>query len=204
MTTATTAEHPFTARCFLFGEEGDAVETLTKSLHDAGIMQSLGGTLGRLSSAAHKAVNNEIARVGADLVDLDFVDILLAGWRKHTTLMQAARSSLAAPDTREVVDLATHHITSVHRPYVELLVDGTSVGKVNFETHLEFVVKALVATVANGSLTDLHCGDCNLVVSLACEGIQLVKRQGNLNLNLVVHLGKGLSLIPGPLSTPRR
>jgi hypothetical protein len=194
MTTDITA-HPFTARWFLLGEDKDADETLAKSLHDAGVTRSVGGVFGKLSSAGHKAVSHEVARAGAGLADLDFVDILVAGWQKHTALIQAARATLAAPGTRQVVDLTTHHITSVHHPYVELLVDGTPVGKVNFEIHLKFVVKALVATVGNGSLTALHCGDCELIGSLACEGIQLAKRQGDLDLNLVVRLNKELPLM---------
>ncbi|MGH8887626.1 MAG: hypothetical protein ACRDYX_21140 [Egibacteraceae bacterium] len=146
-----TAASPFTARCFLFGDDKDTPETLAQSLHDAGIARSLGGVLGSLSSAGRKAVSQEVASVGADLADFDFVDILAAGWRKHAALTEAARSTLAAPGTRQVVDLATHRITSEHHPYVELLIDGAPAGKVDFEIRLEFVVKALAATVATAT-----------------------------------------------------
>lgn len=199
-----TAARPFTARWFLFGEDKDTVETLSKSLHDAGITRSVGGVLGSLSSVGHKTVNHEVARVGADLADIDLAHILVAGWEKHAALMKAARSTLATPGTREVVDLATHCITSVHHPSVELLVDGKRVGSIDFKIYLEFVLKALVATVGNGNLTALHCGNCELTGSLACEGVKLAKRQGALDLNLVVRLDKGLPLLPRLGTAPPR
>ena len=55
-----------------------------------------------------------------DLVDLDLGDLLVAGWRRHSRLVEAARRTLAAPGTEEVALLAPDRVTSVHHPHVDL------------------------------------------------------------------------------------
>jgi hypothetical protein len=66
---------------------------------------------------------------------------------KHAALAAAAERTAANPGSSEVVDLASHRITSVHRPSIELLVNNVRVAAVNFELQIELVVKALVVTV---------------------------------------------------------
>jgi len=60
-------------------------------------------------------------------------DLAVAGWRRHAALTAAADRTRVNPGSWEVVDLATHRITSVHRPYVELLLNDVHVATVRFE-----------------------------------------------------------------------
>jgi hypothetical protein len=86
------------------------------------------------------------------------------------------------------VELATHHITSVHRPYVELLVNDVHVATVAFELRIEFMVKALVVTVRGGHIVSLPSGVCDVAATLAAEGLQLVRQQTRLDLALLIRL----------------
>jgi hypothetical protein len=49
-------------------------------------------------------------------------------------------------------------MTAVYRPYVELLVDDVHVATVRFELRVQFVVKALVATVRHAASTPSGSG----------------------------------------------
>lgn len=56
------------------------------------------------------------------------------------------------------MNLATHRITSVHRPSVELLLNDVHVATVRFKLRVEFLVRALVATVRDGHLAAAALG----------------------------------------------
>jgi hypothetical protein len=133
---------------------------------------------------------------------LDLGDLVAAGWRKQGELAAAAERTAANPGTSELVELATHRVSSVHRPYVELLVNDVRVTTVNFELDLEFEIKALVATVRNGHLVSLHSGDCDLSATLSAEAVRLASRRRHFDLPLVVrwplllHLGGGTDPLP--------
>ena len=107
-----------------------------------------------------------------------------------------------------MVKLATHRISSVHRPYVELLVNGVHLANVNFELEIEFVVTALVVTVREGHVVSVRAGECDVVATLAAEGFRLASRREHLELPLVVrwplllHLGGGSDPLPYGAKSP--
>jgi hypothetical protein len=185
-----------TMRQTLFGDGADGQESLARAVDKAGVVQALGGTLSRLSSAGRSAVATELAQVVGGLLDLDLVDVLLAGWRKHSALMDAAHRSIDNPDAREVVDLATHSMTSVHRPSVDLLIEDVHIATVHLELGVEAKVHGLAATVQAGRLIDLHGGRTLLSAALTCEGIAVARGTGEVDLELVAELGEGLPLLP--------
>lgn len=185
-----------TARAVLFGSQEEAVDEVAHALDRGQVITAVGGVLGHLSSAGRQAVGREAARVAAGLAEVDLVDVCAAGWRKHTALRAAAQRSRQEPGAEELVDLATHRIESVHKPAIDLLVDGSQVGSIDFELRLEILVKGLVATVRDGSLTTVRSGRCEVTGRLSCEGITVTERQGVMDLDLVVHLGNGFSLLP--------
>jgi hypothetical protein len=160
-----TAAQPLTASAFLFDDE-DTGRALARTLDEHGVPGSLNTALGLVAQTTR--------------------DLVVAGWRKQGQLAAAAERTAANPGTSELVELATHRVSSVHHPYVELLVNDVRVTTVNFELDLEFEIKALVATMRAGHLVSLHSGDCDLSATLAAEGVQLASRRAQLELPLIV------------------
>ena len=191
----TTLDIPVTADTILFGPSGAA-----GSLEDFLDTRRLSGWI--TSGAAHLtrdvqgALRNEICTATDDLLNLDLVDVLVTGWRKHAALAAAARRTAAAPGTSEVVDLATHHITMAQRPYIDLLCDGVRVGRVQLELRLDFTVAGLVAVVRAGRLVAVQAGHCTIAATLLIEGEQVATRSARLDLPLAVRLGAGIPLLP--------
>lgn len=101
-------------------------------------------------------------------------------------LTAAADRTRANPGSSEVVDLATHRITSVHRPYVELLLNDVHIATVRFEMRVEFLVRALAASVRHGHVAALGFGACDVTATLAAERVQLVKQQARLDMSLLI------------------
>lgn len=190
--TTTIPSHPLH---FLFAETNDSAAALAQALDEQDVLGAIGGAVTKLSQAGREAAGGEVATVVQGLLDLDLGDLLVAGWSKHADLVAAAKSTLAAPDSSELVELAAHSITSVHQPFVDLFVDDVHVATVRFELSVEFKVQALVATVRHGHLVAFRSGGCEVTATLGAEGRQLVTRQARLDLPLVLRLGDGVSLL---------
>jgi hypothetical protein len=192
--TAAIPTRPLTTAAFLFGGAQDPGHALAHALKEHGVLGPLGPALQVLSQTGREGAGSQIAIVAHELLDLDLGDLAVVGWRKHAALTAAADRTRANPGSSEVVDLATHRITSVHRPYVELLLNDVHIASVRFELRVEFLVRALVATVRHGHVAALGMGACDVTATLAAEGVQLVKQQARLDMSL---------LIPVPLALHR-
>lgn len=119
---------------------------------------------------ARAAAKDQLGVVADGLLNLDLGDLVIAGWRKHERLAAAAQRTAANPGSSERIQLATHRISSVHRPSVELLVNDTHLTNVNFELDIEFVITALEMTVRQGQVVSLHSGNCDISATLTAEG----------------------------------
>lgn len=216
--TATIGAHPLTASVFLFPEHEDTGQALTEALDRHGVLRSKDDLAPRLTTqVVREAAEHQVGVVAGGLLDLDLGDLVAAGWRKQEKLAAAAEHTAANPGSSEVVELATHRIRSVHRPYVELLVNDVHLTYVNFELDVELVVTALAVTVRDGRVVSLHTGDCDVSATLAAEGVRLASRRQRYELPMVVRwplalrqgaapdpLAYGATPPPDPVPPPRR
>jgi hypothetical protein len=196
-----TAAQPLTASAFLFDGQ-DTGRALARALDEHGVLGSLDTALGLVAQTTREAAGDQVAAVADGVLGLDLGDLVVAGWRKQGQLAAAAERTAANPGTSELVELVTHRVSSVHYPYVELLVNDVRVTTVNFELDLDFEVKALVATVRAGHLVSLHSGDCDLSATLTAEDIRLASRRQQFSLPVLVpwplllHLGGEADPLP--------
>jgi hypothetical protein len=194
---ATDVTAPVSARVFLLGDDtgADTAEVLARSLGESGVAGSAIQGLRGLSASALQAVHREVATVTNGLLNLDFGNLLVSGWRKYTDLTKAAKRTLASPDSEEIVVLATHRIVSTHQPSVDLIIDGIKVHTLVFELTVEFDLNGVVAVVRRGDLVALRCGECVVTATLTLKETSLKRsRKGRIDLPLVVRLNPPISL----------
>jgi hypothetical protein len=182
-----------TARSFLLGDSGDT--SLGRKLTEQGVARSTLGGLRRLSAAALHTVDQEIGAVASGLLELDLGDMLLAGWRKYAALTDAARRTLAAPASEEVLELATHRITSAYRPRVDVFVDNQKITTVEFDLTTVFDLTGLAAVVKAGDLVTLRSGECLVTATLRLGDARLAERREKLDLVQRIRLDPPISLI---------
>lgn len=194
--TVSAGSRPLTARAFLFGDE-DAADAISRTLREHGVLAGSLAPLGALNSAARNTVHHEIGSVVASVLDVDLADIAVAGWRKHAQLTAAARHSLVVPGSEEVLDLAAHRVTSVHRPYVDLLVNDVRVAQIHVALTATLEVIGLVAVVRAGRLVDIRCGDVDVEASVTVHTIPVAARRRRMDVGVLIHLGAGIPLV-GP------
>jgi hypothetical protein len=184
-----------TARIMVFGEMANATAALAQAISsDQAVYPALQG----LSAVTRNTAIREISTVGAELLDLDLGSLLVTGWRRYSTLVQAARRTAAMPGRAEIVDIVTHRINVACHPSVELLINDVRMMMVNLDLTLEFEIKALAAVVKAGQIVALDSGRSETTASVAIEGIPVATRTADFDLHLLVHLGTGIPLLPPP------
>ncbi len=182
-----------TALDLLF-ESADAPEALAREILALGGGQTL--NLGNLPPSVRATAVREAATVAAGLLQVDLIGVLVAGWREHRDIVAAARRTLAAPGSTELVSLVTHQVTVAQHPSVSVLVDGRRVATLQLDLSIVFDVMALLALISGGRLVALHSGRCDVTVTLAVQGTELLARQAHLELPGTVAVGHGIRLLP--------
>jgi hypothetical protein len=188
---------PLSARTFLLGDtaSADTAEVLAQSLDEQGVLHSAIRGLGGLSASAVQAVNHQIATIADGLLNLDFDELLMSGWRKYADLTKAAKRTLANPGCEEIVVLATHRIVSTHHPSVDLIIDEAKAHTFVFELTVMFDLTGVAAVIRGGDLAALRGGECMVTAKLTLQGTPLeLTRKGSIDLGLVLPLRRPIPL----------
>jgi hypothetical protein len=140
-------------------------------------------------------LEREVAAEVDGLLSQDLLDLVSAGWSRYQKLTEAARRTRDAPDTEEVVAMATHQIESSHHPTVELFIDGKSVGTIEVKLDVTFDIAEVLAVVHEGRLTEIRSGNCKVTGTLAVEGIVMAERSRKFDLPGALRLRHGVALV---------
>jgi hypothetical protein len=194
--TPTEESSTLTALDLLFGPDTDAAKTLADKILSPGAGQDIGRPLGHLSEMTQKAAAREAATTVAALLKVDLIGVLVRGWREHRDIISAARRTLAAPGSTEVVSMSTHEVTLEQRPSIGVLVDGQQVATLELGLSIVFDVDALVLGISGGRLVAVHSGNCDITATLAVQGTDLFVRNAHLELPGVISLRRGIRLLP--------
>ena len=195
MTTAGEGSTP-TALDLLFGPDADAAETLADEILSPGGDQNLGRALAHLSETTRKAAAQEAATTVAALLKVDLIGVLVRGWREHRDIVSAARRTLAAPGSTELVSMSAHEVTVDQRPSVSVLVDGQPVATLQLGLSIVFDVNALLLVISGGRLVTVRSGRCEITATLAVQGTDLLVRHAHLELPGVIQVRRGIRLLP--------
>ena len=138
----------------------------------------------------------EAATVAAGLLLVDLIGVLAGGWREYRDIVGAARRTLAAPGRTELVSMVTHQVTVAQHPSVIVLVDNRRVATLQLDLSIISDVMALLAGISGGRLVALHSGRCDVTVTLAVQGTELLASRAHLELPGVVSVERGIRLLP--------
>jgi hypothetical protein len=195
MRTAAEGSTP-TALDLLFGPGAEATGALADEILSPGGDQNLGRALANLPEMTRKAAVQEAATAASALLKVDLVDVLASGWREHRDIVAAARRTLAAPRSTELVSTVTHQVTVVQRPSVSVLVDGQKVATLELGLSIVFDVYALLLGISGGRISAVRSGRCEIAGTLAVQGTDVLVKHAHLELPGVMSLRRGIRLLP--------
>jgi hypothetical protein len=186
-----------TAQTFLYGAAPqEALAAMRYALGQPHVIQSCGPAITRLTGEASRALNQELASITSDLLSsIDLGDVIIYAFRTHRRLVEAARATLRAPGSEEVVRLASQHVSSTHQPSVDLLVDNVRMHTLSFELTISFDIDVAVAVVRHRDLVALNCGKSLARGRMGVDGVDLIAREYPIDLRLAVHLKHPVPLL---------
>jgi hypothetical protein len=192
--TTTALDGNSTVRDLLFGEARSGPTTaLGDSLRRNGTVRAhVPGPAG-----FNALVEHEVAAKTDDLLSTNLADVAIGGWKRYQALRQAARRTLDAPTTEEIVALAAHTIEWSQRPAVEVFIDGTSIATINIELKITFAISGVLTVVRQGWLTGVRTGTFTVKGSLAAQQTVLAERHRPFDLPGAIWLRHGVPLLTG-------
>jgi hypothetical protein len=122
--------------------------------------------------------------------------VLVSGWREHKEITAAARRTLTALSSRELVSLPPHRVATAQQPAVSVLIDGRRVASLRLGLSIVFDVEALVAGISRGRLSVVHAGRCGVGVALTVHDAEALSSQVHLELPGAFPVGTGIRLLP--------
>ena len=182
-----------TAADLLFGSTEDAHEALARHVMSA---RTMALAFARLPRVTREAAVHEAAVAAVGLLKVDLMEVLVTGWREHRDIFSAARRTLDMPDSKELVGLAPHRITTVQQPAVSILVDGHRVHTLQLGLSIFFEVTGLVAGIHAGRLAAIHAGRGDVGVALTVHELEVLTKRSHLELPGVKSLKRGFRLLP--------
>lgn len=180
-------------RRLLFGEtpSEEPSDTLQRRLAP----DVVGDLLSDASTTLQGTAKAEVGRAINGALSMDAIDAVVMGWRKHGLLIQAARRTLASPESPEVVELARHRVAASYQPNIDVFVDNLKVGRIDLSLKLTADVIGVHGVVSRGRLIALRSGHVDLAAVLRCQGVDLAVGERRLNLATEVSLGEGIRLV---------
>ena len=185
-----------TALTLLFGAGAQGLDTLKDAILTADTGADLDRALKKLPPLSRDAAAREVTAATAELLNINLVDVLIHGWRDYADLTSAARRTLAAPGSTELVNLVSHRVSMSQQPSVNVLVDGHHVATLRLGLFLFFDVSAMLARIRAGLLAAILAGRCDVTVGLTIDDIDVARRQGHLELPGEIAFKKALRLLP--------
>jgi hypothetical protein len=174
--------------------QGESDESLRSELKRDEVAGAVDGRLDPVSPGLRGLARDEVITVVLRTIDMPLVDVLVAGWRKWEELVAAAERSLRDPLATECLELHDHHMSSTHRPRIDVTLDGEPIAHVELTLELDALLHAVTAVVENGHLTELRTGHADVTARLSIEGIQVAEKGRSIELPIELGLGEGIAL----------
>ena len=110
------------------------------------------------------------------LLRLDLGVILVGGWKKMADLRGYTDRAKYPADQTVFVEVTRHTVSSIHKPSLDIVVNGVKVDAVPFELKLMIVVDGAVLTIRDGRILSVKTGACKAGIEFKCEGYMILKR----------------------------
>jgi hypothetical protein len=169
-----------------------------------GFPQALGGPSGQKLQGELKAAKKTSAwpLIGdrgpnalLDLLDLDVMEVLAAGWNKYRVLSEFADPDRHPADESNDVALDDHSLSMTYRPALEITVDGVKRGSIEFTLTVALQLKAVILIIKGGRIMGLRTGSCSGKVTLDLDGAEIVNHDlAAVDLPGLLELGKGVPI----------
>jgi len=117
-----------------------------------------------------------ISKAVQDALDIPVTDVVIGAWQRARDLRAALETTRESPEATALVPLLSHAITSEHRPYVDIVVEGVPLARLVFPVKVEFRLEGVVVRVRQGQIADILAGSIKVQGTLKFGDFVLFER----------------------------
>jgi len=99
-----------------------------------------------------------IGKAVQDALDVPVADLLIGAWQRARDLRAALETTRESDSATVLVPLLAHAISSEHRPYVDVVVEGVPLARLVFPVKVEFRLEGVVVRVRQGRIAEILAG----------------------------------------------
>ena len=138
---------------------------------------------------------NEVVKKIGDLLNISLADIMVGAWNKYRTLQKYLDQKKYSPEEIIMIPLAEHKIKSVHRPYIEILINDQVVGKIEFSINITLTLEGIILKVQNAKIKEILTGTCKAKGTIKCENFVILEKDlSSISLPGSIALGEGIPI----------
>lgn len=150
-----------------------------------------------LTKVGRAALAQEVLTAFRSIVHESVVDVVVDGWRRHRTLVEAAEASVRTR-TDQLVQLKPHRVTFGRDPSVDVFLSDIRVLTISGRLELTVQITDAVATVRAGRLVAVHAGRATASGTVALEGQRIASQSAHWHLPDLLKFEHGLDLASRP------
>ena len=117
-----------------------------------------------------------VSKALQDALDVPISSVLGAAWDRARELRAAILETRDSDKAAVLVPLLDHTITSEHRPYVDVVLNGASIARLVFPLTLALQIEGAVLRVAKGRMTDVMAGQLTVKATLKFAELVLLEK----------------------------
>lgn len=138
---------------------------------------------------------SEIIKKIEDLLNIGTTDIMVMAWNKYRILLKYTDKKKYSSNETFLVPLAEHIIKSEHKPYIEILINDKSVGKIAFNINISLTLKGIILKIRDGKIQEIQTGSCKGKGTIKCEDFVIMEKETeSISLPGSINLGEGVPI----------
>jgi hypothetical protein len=109
-------------------------------------------------------------------LDVPISSMLAGAWDRARELRAAMQQTRDSEKDAVLLPLLDHTITSEHRPYVDVVLNGTAIARLVFPLTVIFHLEGIVLRIAKGRIADVLAGQVTIKATLKFAEFVLIEK----------------------------
>jgi hypothetical protein len=153
--------------------------------------------LGALANLADGVHLQSLLERALDVLDLNVVDLLIGGWRRHGEVRKQLQITAEDPSRTALVHVAEHTVESSHAPSLEVRAQGRLLVTLTLSVEVAFDVDAVALTIRGGEIREIRPGRITARGTVTLENSVILERElTSINLPGTLVIPSGAAPIP--------
>ncbi len=180
----------------LFGlDTPGAVASIRAGLHEEKAKEGLSIEAAKSPGLQESTLAEAAADKFPDLLNVKVMSILAGAWAKYELLKRYADRREYPPEEIVLLPLAEHTVKSEHHPYIEILLNGSPVGKIIFDVIVALKLESFELKLQDGKIKAVTAGTVQGSGEISFYGVTLVKKDFQpVTVPASINLGDGIPL----------